>query len=159
MSDLLERFLSRVNKEQSGCWNWEGHLDWKGYGTFSSSISDKRAHRVAYRLMVGPVPPGLVVMHDCDNRRCVNPQHLRVGTTAENNADMMRKKRHRPPNSLKVRCIRGHAFSPENTVFSLRSTGEPRRECLKCKRTRQRIGWHRRKALVRLCDTAEGGKP
>lgn len=66
------------------CWPWLGSLNRKGYGCFGSLL----AHRVSYRTYKGPIPAGLYVLHNCDNRRCQNPAHLRVGTQADNMLDM-----------------------------------------------------------------------
>jgi hypothetical protein len=64
-----------------------------GYGQFRFEGKILRAHRVAYELEVGPIPEGMKLLHSCDNRRCVKPQHLTPGTMAQNNADMNRKGR------------------------------------------------------------------
>ena len=80
--------LVRVS-DPSECWPWTGPRTNGGYGTFRGTT----AHRAVYERTVGPLLPGQVVMHTCDNPSCCNPEHLRAGTQQENIADMQDKGR------------------------------------------------------------------
>lgn len=70
--------------EEDQCWNWKGSIAANGYGR----VSGKLAHRLIYQHNVGPIPEGLEVQHICNNRRCCNPKHLKLGTHKENMAFM-----------------------------------------------------------------------
>jgi hypothetical protein len=85
------RFESKFTKDE-GCWNWTGAYA-REYGTFWLAGRQQRTSRVAYTLYVEPIPIGLCVLHRCDNPKCVNPQHLWLGTQGDNAADSKAKGR------------------------------------------------------------------
>ena len=89
--ERLERY-SEVN-ETTGCIEWTKGKDQYGYGRISVGQRRLGAHRVAYAMQVGPVPKGKVVMHSCDNPKCINPKHLSIGTPKENVHDCIAKGR------------------------------------------------------------------
>jgi hypothetical protein len=90
------RFWTHVEKTDT-CWNWTAALNktgGTGYGVFNDGISNcVRAHRFSWELNCGPIPEGLSVLHKCDNRRCVNPGHLFIGTQLDNMRDRNAKGR------------------------------------------------------------------
>lgn len=89
----VERFWSRVSRQESGCWLWTGWRDRDGYGRLKWRGRKIRAHRLAYELHNGPVASTLQVCHSCDVPACVNPAHLWVGTNRDNVADSIAKDR------------------------------------------------------------------
>jgi len=80
----------------SGCLLWLGGLNSHGYGHFRIGGILKRAHRASYELHKGPIPAGLFVCHSCDNKACINTNHLYVGTRQQNVDDAVRRKRLKP---------------------------------------------------------------
>lgn len=102
---MSERFWSKVQKSE-GCWEWQGERRPGAfcYGRFEQYLDGEilrvAAHRMAWTLEHGPIPQGLCVLHRCDNPPCVRPDHLFLGTMADNTHDMMAKGRAkfgRPP--------------------------------------------------------------
>lgn len=81
-----------VNQE-TGCWEYNGVTTEKGYGRISHNGKKFRVHRLSFFTFVGDVPDGIMVCHTCDNRLCVNPHHLWLGSAGDNVSDMMSKGR------------------------------------------------------------------
>jgi hypothetical protein len=86
-------FMKKVDIQDNGCWRWNGSTIHSGYGQASVLGHRTTAHRGAYLLFVGHITDGMVVCHSCDNRWCVNPSHMWIGTQADNIEDMRRKGR------------------------------------------------------------------
>jgi hypothetical protein len=92
-SMIAERFARNIQCDPSGCWLWVGTLDRLGYGRFGMNGKQPGAHRIAWLLHHGEIPSGLGVCHRCDIPRCVNPDHLFLGTQKDNLRDCSRKGR------------------------------------------------------------------
>jgi hypothetical protein len=113
--DEAQAFWARVRKTD-GCWLWEGPLFQGGYGQVriqSFSRVSLRAHRVAYRIAIGPIPPGVCVLHKCDNPPCVKPGHLALGSHRDNMREMVERGRTPKvrPYLRKAVCVRGHVIA------------------------------------------------
>lgn len=94
--DPVIRFWLKVDKSKGSdkCWTWTGYIGSRGYGAIHWKGSPAtRAHRIAFEITFGPIPEGQVVMHTCDNKLCVNPAHLKLGTQLANMRDAVLKGR------------------------------------------------------------------
>lgn len=104
----------------SGCWLWIGAKNVCGYGILGGI---GLVHRVLFRLYVGPIPKGYNLLHICDVRNCVNPDHLRIGTQAENIRDMQLRGRSKHATGID----HGHAKLSEQDVRKIRIDPRPSR--------------------------------
>lgn len=104
-------------------------------------------HRVSYEHHKGPIPPGMLVCHRCDNGACVNPDHLFLGTQLDNMRDALAKGRLAA--QQKTHCLHGHPFAGENLSLRRNHRGNVVRVCLTCDRRRSREKRRRQKELER----------
>lgn len=123
-----ETFLAKIDRTNPNeCWVWPGARNTGGYGVVKYRGRSRVAHKLAYEMLVGPVPDGLVLDHLCRVRECVNPAHLEPVTQQENVL--------RGPgtwafrNRSKSHCINGHEFAGEN----LYTSPEGYRQCKTCR--------------------------
>lgn len=90
----MQRFLDKVLAEpMSGCWFWLGAVSKRGYGDYHFKGKTHRAHRVSWRIFKGEIPDKQCVLHKCDERLCVNPDHLFLGSVKDNQQDAANKGR------------------------------------------------------------------
>lgn len=130
----IVRFLSKVRMKGT-CWEWTGTLV-RGYGQFTERSARMSAHRWSYMYYNGDIPAGLVVMHSCHVKACVNPEHLRLGTPQENvlDSDVAHT-----GTLLEFPC--GHPRTTENIIYNRY------RGCNQCKRCMYNLSnkWRREK--------------
>lgn len=128
-----ERFWDKVNMGGSidypYCREWNAFRNKQGYGQFRFQDRMQKAHRVSWILNKGEIPEELCVLHHCDNPPCVNPDHLWLGTDADNVADRDEKGRGKSHNSNKTHCDKGHPLSGDN-LYIVPTTGA--RQCRTC---------------------------
>ncbi|RZN19478.1 HNH endonuclease [Bradyrhizobium sp. Leo121] len=124
MESITDRLMAKADvDERTGCWNWTGGSNGHGYGRAWANGRMVSAHRLSFELHCGQIPDGLHVLHSCDNRACINPAHLFLGTHAENIADRNAKGRQARGSA------NGRAKITEADVIAIRAaTGVVQRE-------------------------------
>lgn len=132
------RFLSRVKKgDPDECWPYQGYRSARGYGFVTEGAAKNTpAHRYMYRLVFGEVPDNKVVCHKCDNPPCCNPNHLWLGSNAENIQDMWRKGRGKQARPLKGEAHMSAKLT-EDDVREIRASSDPRPKLA----TRYGVSW------------------
>jgi hypothetical protein len=158
---LSERLYRRCIRTASGCLEWQGSTRGKGYGSIYADGHHQSAHRVAYELAKGAVPPECDLDHLCRNRRCVNPEHLEPVSRRENvlrgRLPLVASAQQRAKFQAQTHCKRGHEFTPENTHIRLRD-GYECRVCKECQRSRGSKWWGSRRTKAEALKTpAEAG--
>lgn len=124
-----ERFWTKVDKTESGCWVWTSAFYQNGYGAFWLNGKSRLAHRVAYEMVAGPIPDGLQLDHLCRRQACVNPAHLEPVTAQVNT---LRNSSPSAINARRVECIHGHPFDLANTYVY-----KGHRQCRTCRANRR----------------------
>lgn len=119
---MIDRLMKHVYKNKSGCWLWRGTIDSKGYGQMRLiGRRHYRCHRISYQFFVGAIPPGKMILHSCDIKNCVNPEHLRPGTAKDNMQDALKRNRLKPARGERS----GRAILTEDLVIWIRENSKP----------------------------------
>lgn len=126
---IIVRLLHRIQIDQAtGCWNWMGGNNGRGYGVIGLNHRSWYVHRISHLLFIGPIPDGFEVDHLCKNRGCCNPFHLEAVPQSVNNA---RSASCCALNALKTHCKRGHLLDGENLYRT--AAGRSCKRCHKIK--------------------------
>lgn len=128
--DVKQRFLQYVNKTL-GCWEWVGNANTRtGRAYFKLNGRNRIAARVSYEIFKGEIPRGFCVLHTCDNNKCVNPEHLYIGSQLDNIRD--RVDRGRDGHANRTHCPQGHEYTEVNTYrFGPNKSYRACRACLR----------------------------
>lgn len=137
----LTKLYSQVRIVNSGCHEYLGNVNNKGYGNARYQGKSMGTHRLSWLLQKGAIPDGLMVLHTCHNPRCVNVDHLYLGTVKDNARDMVQAGRGRNGTQGRTHCIRGHEFNEKNSYTDKRG----RRTCRPCHAARKLRDYHRKR--------------
>lgn len=130
VTDLPARMQSKITRLPDGCWYWTGAINSRGYGQWGVDGVSRSTHRVAWELLVGPIPDGMTIDHLCQIKRCCNPAHLEVVTRAENIWRYARNITH---------CPQGHELSGTNVIVKTAKSGRTYRNCRECTNSKKRV--------------------
>lgn len=136
-AQYFERYKSRTIVDENGCWLWQGFVHKTGYGDTAYRGKNMKAHRAMFIVAKEPVPDGLNVLHTCDVRNCINPDHLWLGTISDNKQDELAKGRNYEAN--RTHCPKGHSYAEHG----IRHGRNAWRVCALCVRAkcRRQLGW------------------
>jgi len=141
------RFWAKVINHIAGCWEWRGATTTFGYGKLVVNGSYIDAHRFSWALHHGPIPPGVQVLHHCDNPSCARPDHLWLGTARDNIRDCQRKERNIYL-LQRTQCPHGHAYAAENVYIRTHASGQKQQCCRACMRLATKR-WREKKKLAK----------
>ncbi|WP_082903520.1 HNH endonuclease [Devosia elaeis] len=126
ISEAERLWSASIPEPNSGCWIWLQSVNHRGYGQVQFRGKKAKAHRASWMANVGPIPDGQMVLHRCDNRSCINPDHLFLGSAKDNTDDMVRK--NRAPNrklsgeavrQIRERKARGETYASMAAEFGV----------------------------------------
>lgn len=124
MQSKIAMALPPVSTVKGFCWAWQNCVNSRGYGCIAVAGKSQLTHRVAYELLVGPIPDGLQIDHLCTNKRCCNPAHLEPVTGKVNVG--------RTDEATKVRCTHGHPLAGPNVRIKSKGKAGSQRQCQVC---------------------------
>jgi len=140
----LQRSTSMAKNNLTPCCLWGGPIKPNGYGHAVLLGKQTQAHRVAWTVFRGLIPEGMLVLHKCNVRACVNPDHLYIGTQKDNCQDTIRAGNHYSKDRGKTHCKHGHEFTAENTYLYQRDTHKLRvcKTCIFIRQKERRCAAH-----------------
>lgn len=127
VNHLPENMRNKIRETPTGCWEWTGAIQSRGYGSVGHGGKIHLTHRLAYEMLRGPIPDGLHMDHLCRNRPCCNPEHLEPVTQTVNT---LRGVSFAAENSIKTHCKNGHEYVEANTYTDKRGS----RSCKTCRK-------------------------
>jgi hypothetical protein len=130
----LSRISSKYYVDENGCWIWTAGKYRAGYGKFSINWKNMNAHRASYIIHKGPFDYSKLVLHKCDVKLCVNPDHLYIGDKSRNLKDAYERGQAVPWNRDVKSCKQGHPFDHANTI----TTSDGRRSCSQCRKIKSK---------------------